>query len=632
MRRVRAGTGAGEASTPPAPSQSVNPHQTATSSIPRGGFAALMAFAAASVVYGALESLLWSGTLWGAHFYAFFPRIVLAVAAPTALIAIAFAWRLPDPLHEDALPATPGARWPLAIGAALVAGVLFWAFRDRHLFWGDALPLSINIPKGQAFHPDEPLTLFIHQVLYRLGGGRWSGVTAVAIGSVLAGMAFTAWAVRWLSARLSDRITVVAAAAVLLAQGFATLFFGHVENYSYLAVALLVFFTTGVDFIEGRGGPFPPMIAAVAAYGLHILGGVTLAPAAVLVAYGLWRPGQRARTAAAALTALGLLLIASAATAHLYPQGRSLVSGILSGATKILGNSSLRAPSLLDAHHWANVWSQLQLVGPLSLPWLGVVVIGVWSAGAVRTAKAAFLLIGAAALLGPRLLMGEGALGTARDWDIFAAPSLVAPLAGLTLALDVVDEARARRLVFALLAASLFHTVPWIALNTSVDRTMARVERLPLTHGRGETMIGTYYLNGGDLAKAERWFKLAIGADPANSNSQSGLGLALARQNRLEEAVGPMVAAVRLRPNVVAYQDDLISLFLALERWDQAASTLRLRLKSEPAHVPSWLMLAQCAERSGNPRGAESILEEARGVLGDDPGIAAALADLRARR
>jgi cytochrome c-type biogenesis protein CcmH/NrfG len=186
--------------------------------------------------------------------------------------------------------------------------------------------------------------------------------------------------------------------------------------------------------------------------------------------------------------------------------------------------------------------------------------------------------------------------------------------------------------MLALLAASLFHTVPWIALNNSVERTMARVERLPLTHGRGETMIGTYYLNQGELTKAERWFRLAIASDPMNSNSQSGLGLALARQNRLAEALGPMVAAVRLRPNVVTYQDDLITLFIALERWDQAASALRLRLKSEPTHLLSWLTLAECAARAGDVDRAVSILEEAQGVLGPNDDLTAALAAMRMRR
>jgi hypothetical protein len=127
-------------------------------SLSRGGFAVLMAFAAASVVYGALESLLWADHLWGAHFYAFFPRIVLPIAALAALVTIAIAWRSAGATREEPQPIAPRTRWLLVVGAALTSGVLFWVFRDRHLFWGDALPLSINIPKGQAFHPDEPLT------------------------------------------------------------------------------------------------------------------------------------------------------------------------------------------------------------------------------------------------------------------------------------------------------------------------------------------------------------------------------------------------------------------------------------------------------------------------------------------
>src|SRR5262249_14390325 len=204
----------------------------------------------------------------------------------------------------------------------------------------DALPLSIDIPKGQAFHPDEPLTMYLHHLLYRLGGGQWSGATAVAMGSTLAGMLFVGLALFWFLRRGRDLWACALAAAVFFAQGFMVLFYGHVENYSYLAVALLVFFVSGVDFLEGRGGPYVPMAAAVVAYALHILGGLTLIPAAVLVAYGLTNPRRRRDTVIALIGALLVVVIASRAAAGLYvPNGRTPLDGIVSGAARVFGNA-----------------------------------------------------------------------------------------------------------------------------------------------------------------------------------------------------------------------------------------------------------------------------------------------------
>src|SRR6266542_186615 len=95
---------------------------------------------------------------------------------------------------NSATPPPTRARWALAILAAAlpwlagaVAAITFWLVRERHLYWGDALPLSINVPAGQAFHADEPLTLWLHHVLYTSGGGRWSAVAAIAAASGVAG-------------------------------------------------------------------------------------------------------------------------------------------------------------------------------------------------------------------------------------------------------------------------------------------------------------------------------------------------------------------------------------------------------------------------------------------------------------
>jgi hypothetical protein len=586
------------------------------------GFIALVLFAAAVVVDGVLESLVWPDQLWGSHFYAFFPPAALIFSASGALLAIGFA-----ALGRGAWIARPVAtsrrqQVAAAAGAALLAGLLFWTLRERHLFWGDALPLSIDLPRGQAFHPDEPLTMFLHQLLYRLGNGHWSGANAVALGSTLAGTLFVALSALWFLTRSLDPWVCGLATAALAAQGFTALFFGHVENYSYLAVALLVFFVSGVDFLEERAGPYVPIAAAVVAYALHILGGLTVVPAAVLIGYGLANPRQRIPTAVTAVVAIMVVWVASTAFAGLYPANRAPLDGLTSGASRVFGNTKdMRSSVIFSSRHWANLWSQLNLVGPLSIPWLGLVsaVLG------TRSRTGHFFYIGIAALLGPCLITGEGNLGAARNWDLFAAPALVPPLAGLTLLIDRLDLGQARRLMLALLAASLFHTVPWILLNTDVKGTMDRVARLPLTGGRGEVMIGTHYLNLGRLDLAEHWFRLAVARNFDNANGQSGLGLALARQGKLGEAVGPMILATRLRPGVVSYQDDLIALFVSLQRWEEAAAVLQDWLMVEPMNADAWQLLSNCKARGGDPDGAVDVLEEGCRRMPSEPQLAIAL-------
>src|SRR5512146_3176402 len=97
------------------------------------------------IAYGVAESFLWRDRLWGAHALGFLPPgWTLAALVPALLLLPGVAGAL------EARPARVTAgrgtrRWlPVAAGAA--AALLFWLARERHLFWGDALPLSITVP------------------------------------------------------------------------------------------------------------------------------------------------------------------------------------------------------------------------------------------------------------------------------------------------------------------------------------------------------------------------------------------------------------------------------------------------------------------------------------------------------
>ena len=558
-----------------------------------------LAILAGLVSYGVAESLLWREALWGAHFYGFLPRWAL-LASPIALALMTpLAGRLissPDALSSP----RPVAAW-IAPALAIAAGLLFWWARERHLFWGDALPLTINLPRGQSFHPDEPLTLFTHQMLFRLLRGHGSAAHAVAVGSVAAGVLFTGWSIHWFRTRIRDRPLAFLAAGVVLAQGFTQLFYGHVENYSYLAVCLLFFFTLGVDALEGRRHPIWPLLAAIAAFSFHILGGLVLIPAIALLVQGVREPSRRRSTLVAFGVAGVVLLLGTWAAAPLYGL-ESPLSRLVSGAYKVLANpTDAHAGTILSLRNQADVWSELMLLGPLSLPLLGALALVLPGARMARSGKGAFLLLGAAVFLAPAFVTGPGNLGWARNWDLYAAPAVAAALAGVVLVSEFVERRQARRLMVALFALSLFHTVPWVVMNTRFDLTVARIEALPLGQGRGETMLGTHYLNAGDLSAAEGWFEKAVARNVENLNAQSGLGLARARQGRFREALAPMVEAVRLKPESPQHRYDLIALLLALERWEPAARQLEVALTLEPGNRKSLITLAECRVRLGKP-------------------------------
>jgi Flp pilus assembly protein TadD len=295
---------------------------------------------------------------------------------------------------------------------------------------------------------------------------------------------------------------------------------------------------------------------------------------------------------------------------------------------KVLENPrDMQAGAFFSPHHAGSAWSHLMLVGPLSLPVVAALCALLPCASLLRRPAGAFLAAGALALYGPMFLTGEGNLGAARNWDLFAAPALGAALLGVWLVSGGMAVRPARRILIALAAVSLFHTLPWVAMNTSLRATIARVRALPLAPGRAAMMLGTYHLNLGRLGEAEAWFRQSLREDSLNVNAQSGLGLALARQGRAWEAVAPMSAAVQMKPAGTQYRQDLVALELSLEQWGPAAAQLEALLALDPADAGAWLALASCLTRAGRPDSAVVALETARRWIPANPDIDRALAD-----
>jgi Tfp pilus assembly protein PilF len=200
-------------------------------------------------------------------------------------------------------------------------------------------------------------------------------------------------------------------------------------------------------------------------------------------------------------------------------------------------------------------------------------------------------------------------------------------LAGLMLVTDGVGPASARRLLAALLAVSLFQSLPWTVLNLSVPRTQARIAALPLGRGRSHMMLGTYDLNAGELAGAEAQFRSALAEDSLNVNALSGLGLVLARSGRLAEAESPLARAAELKPAVAQYRRDLALLYLHRAEWTAAGAQLQTALALEPGDVASWLSLAECERQLGHPDSAVFALRAARDHVSDNAELRGALAD-----
>ena len=604
---------------------------------PATGVSWALAVLAGTLVYPLLEARLWSRLLWGANALAFLPAAWLLVPAACSL---AFVPRIASALGgwlERWRPSRRAAAiWPWVAG--LAAALVFWLVRERHLYWGDALPLSINVPTGQRFHADEPLTLWLHHAAWGLGAGRWSAAQAIAAASAISGGLWVALHARWFSRCpagpvLADgRAGDPGAGAALLAtlaiasQGAAAIFHGHVENYAYVAVCLAAFAWTGVDYVEGRGPAWPPFLFLLAAYAFHLLGALALPAAGLLAAHGLARRERRVEMlvtlAAFAATAAAIAWLARG----LYPGG-SPFAQLAAGVAKVLRQPrDMQAAVFFSGRHVADAWSHVAQMGPLSLAAVLLLAAGFPMRDTLASPSGRFLAVAAVTLYAPALLTGAGNLGAARNWDLFAAPATVLPLFALRALLSLARAAR-HRLLLAVLATSLAQAIPWTALNMDREATEARIAALPLGGGRSAAMLGTAALNAGDLPRAAHWFERSLAEDSLNVNALSGLGLARARAGSLGEAEPLLERVVELKPETPQYHRDLATLYMRTGRWQAASAQWQAALPLEPTSRDAWLGLAAALAQAGRRDSSIYALLAARETLPADPEIQRALAD-----
>ncbi len=596
-----------------------------------------------------------TGTLWGADAFAFLPGWTLAVAGLllAALVLLGLGARASLDRALLRLPTPAGGTFRGAgawgIGAAAVFFLACWLFREGHTFLGDGHPLTLDLPRGQAFHPHEPLTYLLHHWFYGFAGplfaapGRDPTEVArdtVALSSAIAGALFVP--VAWGLARELGRALAPDPAAgqrrggdaavallflLVLFQGYVQLFFGYVENYTFHLLFVGLYLLLALRYL--RGGA--PLALAGAALALDVsldLSAVVLAPSfLVLVAWGLVTSGRRL-AAARDLVLVAVLAAAIAAGLARARPGFDLAAAVWGVvAQAILGHGS-RAESLhymFSREHVRDFLDEQLLIGPAAAL---LFVAGVaWLAVARRrpSAPALFLLVAGGCVLAGSWATTDLSLGYPRDWDLFAPLGLTLTVAGLGLLTGASWRAPSLRRCLALLVVlSCFHTWPWIAVNASFTRSFARLKTLPSGLGRTEVVVGTWYLAHGDTAQAIAWFERSLSAYPWNGTAAYSLGRIDMGRGQYRRAAGAFWTALQSRPDKQEFRFSLVD---AVVRGGGppllAKAQLDTLLASAPDDPVYWAAYGVVCLGAGQPAGAAAAFARARRLAPADPVIGA---------
>ncbi|RMF05499.1 MAG: hypothetical protein D6768_01095 [Chloroflexi bacterium] len=430
-----------------------------------------------------------SWSLWPYTFLPVWVQWLLALLAGSLVIpavnegvgrGLARLWR--------AIPAKHARRrWFAA--ASLLAGLLFWLARLRHLRWGDGYMLSValsypDLDLRVVYNWQAPLTVFLHQRLWQFVANPllgWPVETVYATTSILAGMAFVYILLNF-TARLG-RSTLESAllAGLLLTTGSVQLFFGYVENYTLISLLLLVTLFLAWRTSRGELPLVWPVIGLSVTNAFHP-STVFLWPGMLLLAILCWRRGRLSIAQAVVQTVLPPLLVGGAVLALMESGGHGLSA--LLGQDRPGGGDGLwfvplfetttqwqhytmfSAAHLLD---WANIHL---LISPFGLP----LIVLVWLA-ALRfrlnlfanpdEADFARFLGLTSAMYVLLTFVWNADYGGQKDWDLFAPSAFVYTLlAGYLLVRALPDRDVLRENALFVLGVSLVHTAGWIFANT----------------------------------------------------------------------------------------------------------------------------------------------------------------------
>ncbi len=612
-----------------------------------------------------------TGTLWGAHFYAFFPLPVFVVGIVFLLFAsfplfsgnpIARHWHSWISRRAVDLRRLPG-RFRLLFGAivGLAGFAILWVFRVRHLLLGDSNVLVDNLPKGNEFHSREPLTMWLHQQTYD-----WIQALplfeetlpkevarfSTALESIVCGVAFF-FVVCKLTQELVPRPTGawISCTLLILTQGFVLLFFGYPENYTYLTLALCLYLLFSIRFLKGSCGVVEPTLALVLALGLH-LASLALLPsfAALLVARWLDVDRRRATIRSFAFTAMviaGLILLLQLRGEDFSVE--RLVGGILVEAITGKGTGSGWSYAL-SGRHLRDFLDEQFLIGPFGLLFfLPALLFAIRREWAARSAVNLFLAVAGLSYLGGNWIAADPILGYPRDWDVFVPSALVFTTAALGLfffrsehddddrpvsesaaeSVDLSDnEVRVHGALLSAALISLFHIVPWIALNTSELRALERTKSLPMDFGRDEMVVGRYYLSRGDAENAEDWLLRSTREWKFNVNAHHLLGSLYMGQQKYEEAARSYTTAVSIRPDKLLLRSRLVAALVGAGRSLDAEPHLRLVAENSPSDLPFWRRYGLVLLEKGKIEPARAALNHARTLY---PTPAEAARDLAAQ-
>ncbi|MGD1048020.1 MAG: tetratricopeptide repeat protein [Candidatus Krumholzibacteriaceae bacterium] len=404
------------------------------------------------------------------------------------------------------------------------AGVLFWTLRQSTHFLGDGYLWASRMQTRELFSWMRPLSSSMHQVTYYVTNVFWrpaadSPYAAAALVSVASGLIFLVFAYNTACALAADAAGRIFLFVALLSAGTTTLFFGYVEAYAPVAAGVMIFIYFGIRYVQRRERAYFLIVIFLVCLSLHMTL-MALLPSLVvtLLTRGETAPVRKKIFAAfSAAVALGLAALWIA-------QRRTLFAGFFNETfLPFAANAqSTRAAYLMTSpKHFFDVANEILLICPMAVLGLAGFLPPSKSADA-DDGKVTFFLGSIAFFYVVEYFVFNPVLGAARDWDVLSPMAIPLSLYAALVLLKRFRPIRRELAVFAL-ALLVLHTGPWVAVNSSREKSLNRFADLAdngywsvYAKAYAYELLAKHALNDNDEPQALRFFSAALKTDPKN--------------------------------------------------------------------------------------------------------------------
>ena len=138
---------------------------------------------------------------------------------------------------------------------------------------------------------------------------------------------------------------------------------------------------------------------------------------------------------------------------------------------------------------------------------------------------------------------------------------------------------------------------------------------------QAEMRQGGEAMHGGDLAGAEQHFRRAVQLAPRIADTHLDLGLLLAREGKLTDALASLDTAVKLQPGIAGGHLFRGIVLHQLNRDAEARVALQKAANAEPKNTEPLVWLATVESADGHPDAAAAWLDKAVQLAPDDEDI-----------